>query len=61
MNTQLENVIEWLRAYKLPINIGKTHYMFFVLTKKNGNCDNQVNIDRVSLSRVFSTVSLVLL
>ena len=43
------NVVEWLRANKLTIN------MFFVLTKKNGNCDNQVNISRVSLCRVYST------
>ena len=55
MNTELENVVEWLRANKLTMNIGKTHYMFFVLTKKHGKCDNQVNIGGVSLSRVYCT------
>ena len=49
MNTQLEKMVEWLRAIKLSL------HMFFVLTKKNGNCDNQVNIARVSQSRVYST------
>ena len=55
MNTDLENVVDWLRANKLTINIGKTHYMFFVLTKKHGKCDKQVNIGGVSLSRVYCT------
>ena len=56
MNTELKNVVEWLRANKLTINIGKTHYMFFVLTKKHGKCDNQVNIGEECPSRVYCTL-----
>ena len=55
MNTELENVVDWLRANKLTINIGKTNYMFFVLTRNQGKCDRQVNIGGVSLSRVYCT------
>ena len=30
MNTELENVVEWLRANKLTINIGKTLYVLCI-------------------------------
>ena len=55
MNSELEKVVDWLRANKLTINIGKTNYMFFVLTRNQGKCDRQVNIGGVSLSRVYCT------
>ena len=34
MNTEFENLIEWMHVNKLSLNIKKTKYMLFTLRKK---------------------------
>ena len=55
MNKELEKLVEWVNTNKLLLNINKTHFMFFSLTKRRVITDCVIMIKQDIISRVYST------
>ena len=55
MNTELTKVVDWLRANKLSLNIGKTHYMIFCSRRRNTNINSKLSINNIELECVEQT------
>ena len=55
MNVELEKLVDWLNINKLLLNINKTHFMVFSLTKKRIAADIVIRIREDVISRVYFT------
>ena len=57
MNKELQKLNSWLTAYKLRLNVSKTHYMVFDLDKEKKDHDslylNKILIERVKLKKTL--------
>ena len=54
LNSELSKISIWLRANKLSLNIGKTHFMLFS-NKKRRHCDLNIKIDKTKIEEVKKT------
>ena len=52
INVELNELVTWLKANKLSLNIKKTHFMIFKPPKMKINCPNNVLIDGKPITRV---------
>lgn len=55
MNVVLENIVEWVSANKLSLNIDKANFMIFHINGKAVKTDLSVNICNRKLKEVDST------
>ena len=55
LNQEIPILVEWLRANRLSLNIGKTHAMIFGKTKNLANTNPDIYIDGTRLDIVTST------
>jgi hypothetical protein len=55
LNNEIPILVEWLRANRLSLNIGKTHAMIFGKTKKQAYPEPNIYIDGTRLDIVTST------
>ena len=54
LNSELSKISIWLRANKLSLNIGKTHFMLFS-NKKRRHYDLNIKIDETKIEEVKKT------
>ena len=50
MNTEIANVVDWLRINKLSLNLKKTHFMLFRRRRAKMLLDTDLIIDGVTIS-----------
>ncbi len=55
MNLELTKIVEWLNVNKLSLNVKKTHYMLFGLTRKRTTTNEILCINNEVISKVEST------
>ena len=55
MNSELQELVNWLCSNKLSLNVAKTHYMFFKLSKKCILSNTRLLINNAIVSEVQST------
>ena len=55
VNEALEELVTWLHANKLTLNIKKTHFIIFSSANKTIHTNNQVSINGQAIDRVEST------
>ena len=52
INQELPILVDWLRANRLSLNIGKTHYMIFSPRPRSKPLDQNIMIDGIPIDRV---------
>lgn len=55
MNLELKNIVEWLNVNKLSLNVKKTHYMLFGLSKRRTLTNEVLCINNEVITKVAST------
>ena len=55
MNSELQELVNWLCSNKFSLNVTKTHYMFFKLSKKRILSNTRILINNAIVSEVQST------
>ena len=55
LNSELKRLSKWLESNKLSINIKKTHYILFSLSKNIRNTSFNININESTIEKVQST------
>ena len=55
MNTELEKMVEWLKANRLSLNVKKTHYMVFRSRQCHTFTYNNLKVNGVAIDRVEHT------
>ena len=55
MNQELNNVLTWLSANKLSLNVKKTHFMVFKTKKKKALNNKSITIDGKEIEKVKFT------
>ena len=51
LNLELKNISSWFKCNKLPLNINKTHVMYFQTTHRNVNLPQNVTIDNLPVDQ----------
>ena len=55
MNNKLTKIVEWLNVNKLSLNVKKTHYMIFSLSRNRIINDTNIKINEQMVARVACT------
>jgi hypothetical protein len=55
MNEDLKQLSNWFKTNKLSLNIGKTNYIIFTLSKITGLDEYKLSIDETLINRVNIT------
>ena len=52
MNNEIARIVEWLNVNKLSLNVKKTHYMIFSLSRNRIIKDTDIKINGQMVARV---------
>ena len=57
VNYDLKTLVNWLKANKIVLNIGKTELSLFTSPKKQLDCDLKINLNgKISMKQIHSNI-----